>query len=583
MANLPRFRALPAYAIAAILCGASVLFATVASAQEDFMIASNPPGHAGGQLVLALRSEPKTLNPVLATDISSRDVIRCLTADLIHINRGTLKTEPALAESWKVSPDGRVYTLKLRRGVRFSDGQPFNADDVVFSFRVYLDVKVHAPQRDQMIVGGKPIEVEKLDDETVRFTLAKPYAAAERLFDSVSILPRHLLATAYQEGKFSQVWPLDTPAAQFAGLGPFRLKEYTPGVRIVLERNPYYWKEDRAHTRLPYLDRIVFLFVASEDAQVIRFQAGDTDLLARFDAEDFDVLHRSEAARGYHLVDAGPGLEFNFILFNLNDLSSKALPEIAAKQEWFRDVRLRQAVSAAIDRQAIVRLVYGGRAAPLWGPVTPGDKLWIDNQIPHPPRSLDRARQLLKSAGFTWNSGGGLMDPHGKPVEFSILTTSSNAQRTKMATLIQDDLSQVGMNVHVVPLEFRAVVDRLLNSYNYEAAIMGLANGDTDPNPEMNVWRSSGSTHLWHPNQDKPATAWEAEIDRLMEEQLVTMNYARRKQLYDRVQQILAEQMPLICLASPDILAGAKDRIANFHPAILDPYVLWNVEQLYVQ
>lgn len=583
MANLPRFRALAAYAIAAILCAVSVLFVTRASAQEDFMITANPPGHAGGQLVLALRSEPKTLNPVLATDISSRDVIRCLTADLIHINRGTLKTEPALAESWKVSPDGRVYTLKLRRGVRFSDGQPFNADDVVFSFRVYLDEKVHAPQRDQMIVGGKPIAVEKLDDETVRFTLAKPYAAAERLFDSVSILPRHLLATAYQEGKFSQVWPLDTPPAQFAGLGPFRLKEYTPGVRIVLERNPYYWKEDRAHARLPYLDRIVFLFVASEDAQVIRFQAGDTDLLARFDAEDFDVLQRSEAARGYHLVDAGPGLEFNFIFFNLNDLSSKALPEIAGKQAWFRDVRFRLAVSAAIDRQAIVRLVYGGRAAPLWGPVTPGDKLWIDNQIAHPPRSLDRARELLKSAGFSWNGGGALIDPHGKPVEFSILTTSSNAQRTKMATLIQDDLSHVGMNVHVVPLEFRAVVDRLLNSYNYEAAIMGLANGDTDPTPEMNVWLSSGSTHLWHPNQDKPATAWEAEIDHLMEEQLVTMNYAKRKQLYDRVQQILAEQMPLICLASPDILAGAKDRIANFHPAILDPYVLWNVEQLYVQ
>lgn len=583
MANLPPFRTLAAYAIAAILCAASVLFAPGASAQENFMITANSPGHTGGQLVLALRSEPKTLNPVLATDISSRDVIRCLTADLIHINRGTLKTEPALAESWKVSPDGRVYTFKLRRGVRFSDGQPFNADDVVFSFRVYLDEKIHAPQRDQMIVGGKPIEVEKLDDQTVRFTLAKPYAAAERLFDSVSILPHHLLATAYEQGKFSQIWPLDTPPAQFAGLGPFRLKEYTPGVRIVLERNPYYWKEDRAHTRLPYLDRLVFLFVASEDAQVIRFQAGDTDLLARFDAADFDVLQRSQAARGYHLVDAGPGLEFNFIFFNLNDLSSKALPEIAAKQAWFRDVRFRQAVSAAIDRQAIVRLVYGGRAAPLWGPVTPGDKLWIDNQIPHPPRSLDRARELLKSAGFTWNSGGALMDPHGKAVEFSILTTSSNAQRTKMATLIQDDLSHVGMNVHVVPLEFRAVVDRLLNSYNYEAAIMGLANGDTDPNPEMNVWRSSGSTHLWHPNQDKPATAWEAEIDRLMEEQLVTMNYARRKQLYDRVQQILAEQMPLICLASPDILAGAKDRIANFHPAILDPYVLWNVEQLYVQ
>lgn len=583
MANLPRFRAVAAYAIAAVLCLASVTFAAGSATREDLMRTTNPPGHAGGQLVIALRSEPKTLNPVLATDISSRDVIRCLTADLIHINRSTLRTEPALAESWKVSADARVYTLKLRRGLRFSDGQPFDADDVVFSFHVYLDEKIHSAQRDLLTVGGKLIEVQKIDEDTVRFTLAQPDAAAERLFDSVSILPRHLLEGPYQDGKFAEAWPLSMAPAQFAGLGPFRLKEYTPGVRLVLERNPYYWKEDSAHTRLPYLDRVVFLFVASEDAQVMRFQAGDTDVLSRFDAQDFEVLQRSEGGRGYHLLDAGPGLEFNFIFFNLNDLSSKVLPEIAAKQEWFRDVRFRQAVSAAIDREAIVRLVYGGRASPIWGPVTPGDKLWIDQQIPHPERSVDRARELLKSAGFSWDGTGALIDAHSKPVEFSILTSSSNAERTKMATLIQDDLSHVGMNVHVVPLEFRAVVDRLLNSDNYEAAIMGLANGDTDPNPEMNVWLSSGGTHLWHPNQDKPATAWEGEIDRLMEEQLVTMDYAKRKRLYDRVQEILAEQMPLICLVSPDILAGAKDRIANFHPAILDPYVLWNVEQLYVQ
>lgn len=547
------------------------------------MVTNNPPGHGGGQIVVALRSEPKTLNPVLATDISSRDVIRCLTADLIHINRSTLKTEPALAESWKISGGGRAYTLKLRRGVRFSDGQPFTADDVVFSFHVYLDSKINSPQRDLLIVDGKPIDVQKIDEDTVRFTFAEPYAPAERLFDSLAMLPRHLLENAYRDGKFEQVWPLTTAPAQFAGLGPFQMKEYVPGVRIVLERNPYYWKKDRAGTRLPYLDRIVFLFVDSEDAQVIRFQSGDTDVLSRFSAEDFGVLQQTAAARHYKLYDLGPSLEFNFLFFNLNDLSSKGLPDVATKQAWFRDVRFRQAVSAAIDRDAIVRLVYNERATPLWGPVTPGDKLWVDNKIPHPARSIDHARELLKSAGFTWNSSGALIDPHGKPVEFSILSTSSNAQRSKMATLIQDDLSHLGMDVHVVPLEFRAVVDRLLNTYNYEAAIMGLANGDTDPTPEMNVWVSSGSTHLWHPAQQKPATAWEAEIDRLMAQQLVTMSYAKRKQIYDRVQEILYQRMPVICLASPDVLVGAKDSIGNFHPAILDPYALWNVEQLYVQ
>ncbi|HJZ51654.1 MAG TPA: ABC transporter substrate-binding protein, partial [Candidatus Acidoferrales bacterium] len=159
------------------------------------MITDNAPGHAGGRLAVALRSEPKTLNPALAEDEPSRDVIRCLTADMIHINRSSLKTEPALAKSWRVSRDGKQYTLQLRRGLRFSDGQPFNADDVIFSFQVYLDEKVDSSQRDLLVIGGKPITVAKLDDYTVRFELAQPYAAAERLFDGVAILPRHLLET----------------------------------------------------------------------------------------------------------------------------------------------------------------------------------------------------------------------------------------------------------------------------------------------------------------------------------------------------------------------------------------------------
>jgi peptide/nickel transport system substrate-binding protein len=546
------------------------------------MIADGTPGHAGGRLVVALRSEPKTLNPVLAVDEPSRDVIRCLTADLIHINRGSLKTEPSLAKSWSVSRDGRQYTLHLRHGLRFSDGEPFNADDVIFSFQVYLDEKINSSQRDLLVVGGKPIVVVKLDAYTVRFELAQPYAAAERLFDGVAILPRHLVESSYRGGSFSQSWSLSTPPNQFAGLGPFRLKEYIPGQRVVLERNPYYWKADTAGNQLPYLNEVVFLFVASEDAQVIRFQSGETEVLSRFSAENFAVLQKQQSEKGYHLDDLGPGLEYNFLFFNLNDLTQKALPEIAKKQPWFQDLRFRQAVSTAIDRDGIVRLVYSGRATPIWDQVTPGNKLWLDDKIPRPRRSLEHARELLQSAGFSWKNGT-LVDSHGAPVEFSILTSSSNAQRTKMATIIQDDLSQLGMTVQVVPLEFHAMVDRLQNSYNYEAAVMGLVSGDADPTSEMNVWLSSGETHLWHPSQDKPATPWESEMDQLMQKQLVTLDYAKRKRLYDRVQEIVAEDLPVICLVSPNILVGASNRVGNFRPSILVPYALWNVEQLYIQ
>src|ERR1700722_6709756 len=325
--------------IVAISCACAAARALPSQASDDRMIADGAPGHAGGRLVIALRSEPKTLNPALALDEPSRDVIRCLTADLIHINRGSLKTEPALAKSWNVSRGGRQYTLQLRRGLRFSDGEPFSADDVIFSFQVYLDEKIDSAQRDLLVVGGKPITVVKVDQYTVRFEMAQPYAAAERLFDGVAILPRHLLEASYKGGGFSQAWNLSMGGNQLGGLGPFRLKEYVPGQQVTLERNPYYWKADRAGNTLPYLREVAFLFVPSEDAQVIRFQSGDTDVLSRFSAENFAVLQKQQGTKGYHLDDLGPGLEYNFMFFNLNDLSSKNLLEISKKQAWFQDLR----------------------------------------------------------------------------------------------------------------------------------------------------------------------------------------------------------------------------------------------------
>jgi len=351
----------------------------------------------------------------------------------------------------------------------------------------------------------------------------------------------------------------------------------------VLERNPYYWKTDGKGNRLPYVEEIVFLFVPSADAQVLRFQSGETDVISRLGAENFSVLSRQ--AKGYSMTDAGPGLEYNFLFFNLNDLGKNASAEASRKQKWFKELKFRKAVSAIVDREAIVKLVYQGRGAPLWGPVTPGNHRWANASLAHPPRSLEKARALLREAGFTWKSVPGgediLVEAGGTPVEFSILTSSSNADRAKMATLIQEDMKQLGMRVQVVPLEFRSLLDRVTQTKEYEACLLGLASFDADPNSDMNVWLSSGGTHLWNPSQTHPATAWEAEVDRLLEQQLVAHSFDERKKLYDRVQEIIAENEPMTFLASPNILAGAKNTVGNFHPTVLEPYVLWNVEQLY--
>ena len=550
---------------------------------EELMRVEGESGRYGGHLVIGQRSEPKTLNPVIAADAISREVIGRLTADLITVNRMTQKSEPGLSKSWTTSPDGRTFTLKLRKGIRFSDGHPFDADDVVFSFTVYLDEAVNSPQRDLLIIGDKALSVNKVDQYTVRFTLPQPYAAAERIFDGLAMLPRHILEKPYREGRFLQSWAVNTAPSEVVGLGPFRVKQYLAGQRMVLERNPYYWKTDQNARRLPYLDELVFLFVGSEDAQVMRFEAGETDMVSRLSAENFAMLTREQSRNGSQLVDLGPSLEYNFLVFNLNDLSGKKLDGTAAKQAWFRNLKFRQAVSAAINRDSIVKLVYGSRGTALWGNVGPGNKLWVNQAISHPQRSLDTARQLLKSAGFSWNGSGQLLDSSGKAVEFSVITSSSNTQRMKMATLLQDDLAHIGIQVHVVPLDFRAMIDRVFQSLDYEAAVMGLGGGDPDPNPEMNVWLSSGSTHLWHLGETQPASEWEREIDQLMQQQMITLNYAKRKRLYDRVQQLIAENLPFIFLATPNVLAGAKAQVGNFHPAILDHYTLWNADQLYLR
>jgi peptide/nickel transport system substrate-binding protein len=572
--------------VRALLAAGFVLLSPPAFAQggsrpAEVLRSEHEAGRPGGRLVFALRSEPKTLNPVTAVDIPSKDVIGRMTADLVHIDRQTHQTAPALARSWSVSADGRRYALELRRGIRFSDGHPMDADDVVFSFQCYLDERNGSPQRELLVVGGRPVVVRRLDAFRVAFELEQPYAAAERLFDSFAILPRHLLGKAQQEGRLAQVWSLGTPPAEIAGLGPFRLKSYVPGDRLVLERNPHYWKVDGTGRPLPYLDEVVFLLVPSEDAQVIRFKAGETDLISRLSAANFGVLSREPTATRYRLEDLGPGLEYSFLFFNLNELAPGALEGVARKQAWFRQPAFRQAVSAALDREGMVQLVYQGRGTPLASHVTPGNKLWVNRALPPPARSLSRARQLLAGVGFSWNAEGTLVDGSGARVEFTVLTNAANASRMQMATILQDDLRQLGMGVQIVPLENRALLDRVFQSHDYEAAVMALGSGDVDPNGEMNVWLSSGPTHLWHPGQAQPATAWEREIDDLMRRQLVTRDPQERKRLYDRVQALVAETLPLIPLVSPNVLVATREGLGNFRPAILDHHVLWNADELF--
>ncbi len=543
----------------------------------DFLTSSGQPGVCGGRLVVSQRSEPKTFNPMLPADITTRKIINLLGADLIHINQSNFQAEPALAKSWSLSENARTYTLMLRRGVRFSDGHPFDADDVVFSFESYLDETLHAAQRDLLLVSGVPIKVHKVDAYTVTFTLPSRYAAGERVFDSIPILPRHVLQGMAKSGQLATAWGVNTDPKQIVGLGPFRLKQFVPGQKVVLERNPFYWKTDSAGQKLPYLDEVISEIVPNSEAEAMRFLSGETDMLNRIAPADFEALKPDERKRDYRISDLGPGYEYTFLFFNLNAHQSSELTE---KQKWFSQVGFRQAVSELIDRDSIVRLVYRGHATPLSVPMSSTNSFWANGRLPSPARSLARAREWLQKAGFSWSPSGLLRDSGGKSVEFSLLVHTANPQQQQIGVLIQQDLKELGIQVRLNTLEFRSYANRIFSSFDYDAAILTLSDGDADPNTETSLLLSTGANHVW---SLKPGEipGWQMQMDALMGQQLTARTSIERKRLFDQVQEILWRNKPVIFLTSPNILVGAKNSIGNFHPAKLPDSTLWNADQLF--
>lgn len=537
---------------------------------------STIPGKWGGALTVSQRAEPRTLNPVTAIDNPSREMIRLFLADLVHINRETLRPEPALAQSWRVSRDGKSITVRLREDLKFSDGVPLTSADVVFSFRLYLDEKLASPQRDLLIIGGRPLAVTALDARSIRFDFAEPYAPAERLFDSLFILPRHKLETAYQQGKFSTAWTVSTTPAELVGAGPFRLASYRAGDRAVFERNPHYAKVGPGGRALPFLDSVEIRFLPDADAEVLQFRGGNLDLLTRIPAPAFTRLAADLPDHQFH--DAGTSLEYHFLFFNLN--TNPVPASIAPKQRWFRDPVFRRAVSLATDREAVRRLVFAQRAAAIWQPVSPAQGDWYHSGLPRPAASATEARRLLRDAGYRWDPENRLLDSSGARVSFTIATNAANAQHRQIGTMLEQDLRGLGIAVQVVPLEFRSLVDRILRTRDYDAAIMALAAGDADPGPEMSVWLASGRSHFWNLNPVR-LEPWEQEIDELMRRQMTTIDPAARRRLYHQVQAIAQREMPLICLASPHILTAAKRSLRNLRRHTLPPYALANVDELY--
>jgi peptide/nickel transport system substrate-binding protein len=517
-------------------------------------------GHAlaqgGGELRFCLRAEPKTFDPLKVEDDAS-GAIRYLTGGvLVRVNRNTQELQPELAVSWKVSKDGRQISFRLRSGVVFSDGTPFSAEDVAYTVQQLMDPALHSPTGDAFRSGTGSVETNVISRTQISIKFPAQVAGLDRLFDQVAILSEH------------------SAKKEMAVLGPFMVADYKPGSSVLLKRNPNYWKTDEQGHKLPYLDSIRLDIQPNRDVEMLRFKRGELDLINSLDSEYFDKL----AATSPQLVhDAGASLDSEQLWFN--EVSKSPIP--AYKKNWFHSANFRRAISEAINREDLSRVVFHGHAQPAVGPFSPANKFWFNSKLKPATYSPDAALKSLQNDGFRMENGT-LKDKDGNEVVFSIITNAGNKYRERMAVLIQEDMQKIGIHVNVVTLDFPSLIERMTQSFDYEAIILGLTNVDLDPNGEMNVWLSSSENHQWNPSQKTPETAWEAEIDRLMRVQSSTSDAKKRKEAFDRVQEIAVEQAPFIFLINRNALSAISPAVHGAAPVILSPQTYWNAEWLTV-
>jgi peptide/nickel transport system substrate-binding protein len=553
---------------------------------EDAFVANVESGEYGGTLSIIIDGDLGTLNPLLASGATDQDIRDILFASLSRYDNFERVQRAELASDWDVSDDDLTWTFHLRRGLRWSDGHPFDADDVMFTFDVVADTTVPTSARDNLLVDGRLPDVEKVDEHTVRFRLHQVDALFLEHVGNVHILPEHCWRDAYEAGRFEEVMSTGEPPENVVGLGPYRIVEYSADERVVYTRNPYYWKVDGSGNRLPYFDRVILVIVRDQNTQFLKFLGGEVDILEMLRPEDYRQAKTQAEEKDFSIINLGPALRSHFLCFNLNPDRNPDTGKPYADPvhvSWFREADFRRAVSRAIDRKSMVRQFMDGRGQPLYRYSGPSEGIWHNPDAPTYPYDPDRAEELLEGIGYRDRDGDGVReDPRGNPIRFVIETQTENVTRVNMGNMIADDLRKIGLDVTLRPIAFNSLVDKILGSMSFDAFILGWEAGvPPDPLQGKNILLSSGRLHVWHGGQEKPATAWEAEIDSLVNLMSRTVEVQERKTYYDRVQVILAERQPMIFLATPNSYTAVYNRLGNYKPSVLRPINYHNIEELY--
>lgn len=549
------------------------------------------------EIITSFLGDPQTFNSALSK--TSPNVFGLIYEGLITSHGITGEIQPALAESWEISEDNLAITFRLREGLRWSDGHPLTADDVIFSYRdIYLNDAIPTGARDILRVGvtGALPRVEKIDDRQVVFRVPEPFAPFLRN-TGLPILPRHILAESVQtldaDGKplFLSKWGVGTPPQEIVTNGLYTIASYVTGQRIVLQRNPYYWRRGPTGEPQPYVQRFIWKIVENRDTQLLKFRSGDLDVAEPMRPEDFPLLKREEKRGNFRVEMGGPRPGTVFISFNLNKGSRNGKPLVdPIKSKWFNTLAFRQAVAYAIDRDKMIANTFRGLGAKIDSPLTSQSPYYLPPEAGLPVYNYDpeKAKQLLLEAGFRYNDRNELLDADGNRVRFTLLTNAENTIRVSMAAQIKQDLAKIGIQVDFTPIAFSALVDKLGNTLDWECHLLGFTGG-VEPNSGFNIWSPDGSLHSFNqkplPNQPpiegRQVADWEQKIGDLYIQGAQELDEDKRREIYGQTQIIAQEQLPFIHLATELLMSAVRNTIQGVQFSDLEG-ALWNLYEIQV-
>ena len=553
------------------------------------------------RLVIPTPSGPGTFNYPL--NQSAYSVFGYIYDSLIQENPITGELEPNLAESWDVAENKQKIVIKLREGLKWSDGEPMTADDIIFTYnQIYLNDQIPSSFKDILRVGASRQfpTVKKLDDRQVEFSTPEAFSPFVRYVGGLPILPAHKLKESIQatdadgNSKFLTTWGTDTDPQDIVGNGDYKLLSYTPNQRVILERNPYYWRKDEQGEPQPYIQQIVWQIIDSTDNQLLNFRSGSLDALD-IQPEAYPLLKPEEERGKYTIYSPGPDNGTVFMSFNLNQgKNPQGKPFVdPIKSAWFNNKAFRQAVYYGINREVMKNNIFFGLGALQNSPVPVQSPFYFSPEegLTTYDYNPEKARKLLTDAGFSYNEAGLLEDQAGNPVRFTLLVSSGKKVREQMATQIDQDLGKIGIQVDTLFLSFNTYVKRLSQTRNWDAYLGGFSGGSgIEPHGAYGIWSVNGRLHTFNqgpqPGEGKiegrTVSDWEREIDRIFVEASQEFDQAKRKVLYSQFQQIVAEEAPFLYMVNPLSFEAIRDRIEGVQYTPLGGG-FWNLYELKIQ